>query len=93
MLGNVPQGVPTHRVKLPVRGEEADHALRLLERLNQSVQQYAIKATVMPSNAVPVVFEEQVHERPPDQHQGMLLMPRALSTDQRRRDIKGKALG
>jgi len=65
LLGNVAQRVPAHRVKLPVGVEEADDALRLLERLNQPVQQDAIKASVMPSNAVPVVFVEGVHERHP----------------------------
>jgi hypothetical protein len=60
LLGNVPQQEPAYRVKLPV-----GVALRLLERLNQSVQQDAIKATVLPSNAVPVMLAEGVHERPP----------------------------
>jgi hypothetical protein len=41
--------VPAHRVKLPVGVEEADDALRLLERLNQPVQQDAIKAPVINS--------------------------------------------
>src|SRR5258706_3246315 len=44
---------------------EADDAFRLLERLNQPVQQDAIKAPVLPSNTVPVMFVERVHERPP----------------------------
>ena len=65
LVGNVPQHVPAHRVKLPVGVEKANHAFRLLERLNQSVQQDAIKATVLPSNAVPVVSVEGVHEVPP----------------------------
>jgi hypothetical protein len=42
-------GSPSSNVpmpSLPVGVEEADHALRLLERLNQPVQQDAIKATV-----------------------------------------------
>ena len=65
LLGNVARRVPAHRVKLPVGVEEADDALRLLERLNQPVQQDAIKAPVMPSNAVPMVFVEGVHERHP----------------------------
>ena len=65
LLGNVAQRVPAHRVELPVGVEEADDALRLLERLNQPVHQDAIKAPVMPSNAVPVVFVEGVHERHP----------------------------
>ena len=35
LLGNVAQRVPAHRVMLPVGVEEADDALRVLERLNQ----------------------------------------------------------
>jgi hypothetical protein len=48
LLGNIPQHVPAHRVKLPVGVEEADDAFRLLERLNQPVQQDAIKAPPWP---------------------------------------------
>jgi hypothetical protein len=47
LLGNVAQSVPAHRAMLPVGVEGADDALRLLERLNQPVQQDAIKAPVM----------------------------------------------
>src|ERR1700719_2360727 len=36
LVGNVPQHVPAHRVKLPVGVEKANHAFRLLERLNHS---------------------------------------------------------
>jgi hypothetical protein len=55
--------------QLPVGVEEANDPLRLLERLNQSVQQNPIE--VMPPNAVLVVFVEGVHGRPPAgfQHQ------------------------
>src|ERR1700720_3620676 len=65
LLGYVAQRRPAHRIKLPVSVEEADDTLRLLERLNQTVQQDAIKATIMPSNAVPVMLVEGVHEQPP----------------------------
>jgi hypothetical protein len=68
LLGNVPQHEPAHRAKLPVGVEEAGDAFRLLERLNQPVQQDAIKAPLPPSNAVPVMFVERVHERPPADH-------------------------
>ena len=57
--------MPAHRIKLPVGIEEADDAFRLLERLNQTVQQDAIEATVLPSNAALVVFAKGVHEQPP----------------------------
>jgi hypothetical protein len=49
---------------LPIRIEEANDALWLLERLNQSIQQNAIKATIMPTHAVLVVLIEGVHEYP-----------------------------
>ena len=65
LIGNAAQHVPTHRIKPPIRVEEANDALRLLEGLNKPVQEDAIKAAVMPTNAIPVVFVERVHERPP----------------------------
>jgi hypothetical protein len=55
LLGNVAQHVSAHWVKLSIGVEKANHPFRLLERLNQTVQQYAIKTTVSPSNAIPVV--------------------------------------
>jgi hypothetical protein len=48
-----------------IDGYAGDLFVFKLERLNQPVQQDAIKAPVMPSNAVPVVFVEGVHERHP----------------------------
>ena len=65
LLGNVPEHMPAHRIKLPVGIEEADDAFGLLERLNQTVQQDAIEATVLPSNAALVVSAKGVHEQPP----------------------------
>ena len=56
LLSNAPQRAPTHWIKLPIRVEEANDALRRLERLNQSIQKDAIKATVVPTNAALVVF-------------------------------------
>jgi len=47
-------------IELPIRIEEANDALWLLERLNQSVQQDAVKATIAPTNAVLVVLVEGV---------------------------------
>ena len=64
LLGNAPQRVPAHWVQLPIRIEEANDALWLLERLNQPIQQNAIKTAIMPTNAVLVVFIEGVHEYP-----------------------------
>src|SRR6516162_7708368 len=64
LLGNAPQRIPAHRIKLPICVEEANDALGLLERLNQPIQQDAVKATIVPTNAVLVVLEERVHECP-----------------------------
>ena len=60
LLGNAPQRVPAHGVKLPIPIEEANDALWLLERLNEPIQQNAIKTAIMPTNAVLVVFIEGV---------------------------------
>jgi hypothetical protein len=60
LLGNPPQRVPAHWIELPIGVEEPNHPLRLLERLNQPIQQDAIKATIVPTNAVLVVLVERV---------------------------------
>ena len=64
LLSNAPQRIPAHWIELPIRIEEANDALWLLERLNQSVQQDAVKATIVPTNAVLVVVVEGVHACP-----------------------------
>jgi hypothetical protein len=64
-VSDAAQSVPRHRVELAVRIEEPDHPLRLLERLNQSIQQNAIEAAIVPIYAVPVVLVKGVHDRPP----------------------------
>src|SRR5271165_2845040 len=64
LLGNAAQCIPAHWIQLPIRAEEANDALWLLERLNQSIQQDAVKATIVPTNTVLVVLEEGVHECP-----------------------------
>ena len=37
LIGDLVQNITRHTLSLPVRVEEADHAFRLLERLNQSI--------------------------------------------------------
>jgi len=94
LLGNAPQRAPTHWIKLPIRVEEANDALRLLERLNQSIQKDAIKATVVPTNAVLVVFIERVHENP--RRADLSRVMPSLNVLYGRADgwdIKGEALG
>jgi hypothetical protein len=46
------RGELTQLPSIPIRAEEPDDALRLLERLDQSVQQDAVKAPVPESNAI-----------------------------------------
>src|SRR5262249_19349386 len=65
LLGNAAQDLPANWIDLPVGIEEPDHPLWLLKRLDQPVQQDPVKATVVPADAVLVVFVEGVHERPP----------------------------
>ena len=65
LIGNATQRVPAHRIELPIRVEEANDALWLLERLNQPIQQDPIKATIMPTDDAFVVFIEGVHDQPP----------------------------
>ncbi len=45
--------------------EKTDDPLRLLERLNQPIQQNAVETTIMPMDAVPMVLVEGVHGRLP----------------------------
>jgi hypothetical protein len=42
-----------------------DDPLRLLERLDQPIEQNAVKTTIVPTDAVFVVLEEGVHDRLP----------------------------
>jgi hypothetical protein len=58
--GNVPEDLAAHRIKLAVAPEEAHHAFGLLKRLNGRVQQNTVKAPVMKSDVILVVFVEGV---------------------------------
>src|SRR5262249_56348516 len=94
LIGNATQRVPAHRIELPIRVEEANDALWLLERLNQPIQQDAVKATIVPTNAVLVMLIEGVHECPADLlSAGYLRLLDTLYRPARDRDIKGRALG
>jgi len=95
LLGNAAQRISGDRIELPIGIEEADNPFWLLERLDQPIQQDAIKATIVPTNAPFVVFEERVHERPPVERSSTRVPPlvRPLYPSHGRRDIKGEALG
>jgi hypothetical protein len=53
--------IGTHRILLPVRIEESDHSLRLLKRLNQTVQQPRVEAPVTETNSIFMIFVKGVH--------------------------------
>ena len=63
--GNVRQDRLAHRILLSIRVEEPDDALRLLEGLDQPVDQDAVKAPVPETNAILVMLVEGVHGHPP----------------------------
>jgi hypothetical protein len=65
LVCDVAQGGPCHRIDLSIRIEEANDALRLLERLNQPIEQNAVKTTIVPTDAVFVVLEKGAHDRLP----------------------------
>ena len=95
LLGDAAQRVAADRVQLPIRVEEANNALWLLERLNQPVQQKPIKASIIPTNAVPVMLVEGVHDQPPGGIQRPRIVPAIARVWSPRGygDIKGEALG
>src|SRR5215475_5068829 len=64
LVSDVAQGGTCHWIDLSIRIEEADDPLRLLERLNQPIQQNAVETTIMPTDAIFVVLEEGIHDRP-----------------------------
>ena len=54
--GDVGQDGFAHRIQLPVRVEEPDDPLRLLERLNQPVEQDAIETPIRETDAIVVML-------------------------------------
>src|SRR5260221_47990 len=62
---DVLQHIATDRVLFAVGGEESDHSFRLLKRLNQSIEEDAVEATVVESDMILVVLVESVHESSP----------------------------
>jgi hypothetical protein len=65
LRGNVRQHGFAHRILLSVRVEEPDDTLRLLERLDQPVDQDPIEAPIRETNAILVMLVEGVHGHPP----------------------------
>jgi hypothetical protein len=52
------QHIAADRVELPVAVEEADHALGLLKRLDQPVEQDPVKSAVSETDAILVVLQK-----------------------------------
>ena len=63
LLGNITQKIAGNPPALPIGIKEADDSLRLLKRLNQSVQKNAIKTTVGKFDAMLMVLVEGVHRQ------------------------------
>jgi hypothetical protein len=61
LIGNVRQSFSGYSFPFPVMVEEAQHALWLLEWLDQSVQQNAIKTPISELDATLVMLVEGVH--------------------------------
>jgi hypothetical protein len=59
------QHIPADRIDLPVAREQADHPLRLLERLDQAVEQDPVEAAIAEADVVLVVLIKGVHHRLP----------------------------
>src|SRR5215475_7338827 len=58
VVSDAVQELSTHRIYWPIGVEEADHPFRLLERLDQPIEQDPVEAAIVPSYAIPVVFVE-----------------------------------
>jgi hypothetical protein len=65
LLGDRTQCVPGYRVELSVGIKESEYPFRLLERLNEAIEQDPVEAAVVPGDAILVVIVEGVHERSP----------------------------
>ncbi len=61
LVGNTGQKLPGNPLSFTVGIEKPQHSLWLLERLDQSVQQDSIEASIAELNAIPMVLEEGVH--------------------------------
>src|ERR1700674_2910079 len=61
LISDFPQHIPAYRILIPIRTEETYHSLGLLERLDQTVEQNPIKATISETNVILVMLVESVH--------------------------------
>src|SRR5438034_8816870 len=61
LIGDVRQSSPGHPFPFAVGIEETEHALGVLERLEQSVEQKPVKTPVPKLDAILVMLDEGVH--------------------------------
>jgi len=57
------QDIAADRIEMSVNVEKADHSLGLLKRLDEPVQQDAVKTAIIEADAVLVMIVEGVHDR------------------------------
>ena len=61
LIGNVGEDSPADRELVPIETEESDCPLRLLERLDQPIEQNPVEAAIAESDIICVVLAECVH--------------------------------
>jgi|SRR5215472_2003747 len=61
LLGDFTQQISANGILIAVGAEKADHPLGLLERLDQAIEQNAVKAAIAEANVILVVLVESVH--------------------------------
>jgi hypothetical protein len=88
------QRAPAHRVQVSVGVEKPNHALWLLKRLDQSIEQDPVEAAIVKANAILVVLIEGVHRTPRRGELGKVAdISGSCAPSRSHRDIKGNALG
>src|SRR5271167_4955764 len=61
LISDLPQHIPAHWVLISISAEETHDPLGLLKRLDETVEQNAVKTAISESNAILVVLVESVH--------------------------------
>jgi hypothetical protein len=61
LLGNVAEHVAAHRVHVTASAKESDHAFGLLKRLNEPIEQEAVKTPIPETDAILMMLVEGVH--------------------------------
>jgi hypothetical protein len=99
LVGDLGQHIPADGEFLPVGREEADGSFRLLKRLNQTIQQNSVEATIVEPDAILVMFVKGVHGNLQSwlaiylEAYSMNACSDAPTKSQNAWDIKGGALG